>query len=625
VSAPAAWSAAGRRARSAAAGAAGAARLPAGRPLAMAGRTASSRGLVVVLLAVAANWLLWASAVPFGEAPDEPSHLEVAQLVAARGRLPTFGPGADQYVRLDQVGIPIESHALAPPLPYLVDGALIRWLPIPPLAAARLGSLGAALVAVGLSYWLARLALGGRPSLVLAVAALVAVVPEVSFLAAVVNSDVFALAAALAAGCLWPRARQPLGALVFGGLGLVVLAKYTAYPVAALALLAAGWQLGKGIDRHGAVVRLMLVALGAGLVAGPWLAHNWALYGQPWPLGVSEAAFRALTPAVPVEGAPGSQRPLSVEYARSWWEITFRSFWAGFGRVDLFAPTWCYAAIVGAIAVGLGGLARVLARPVARAWLGAALRRPAGLLLVGWPLAVGLAVSRPRPLPAPGAPAARARAGARLAGRGSRAPAGALAPYGLPSPPGAIPPPAARAAHPGALGAGRGTGGAESLLPARRRRAALLRARRDARGGDRGRAPPWRPGRRCSPRARLGRRHGPRRLEAGRDRRPAGLARRRDDRLGHRRRGARARGRRRRAAPRRRPRARRSRPRHRWLRLPLGRPRRPAGRPHPRHLRRRSSHQRCGLRGGPGARGRRVRVLSFGVTGEPHSMLVAIP
>jgi hypothetical protein len=34
----------------------------------------------------------------------------------------------------------------------------------------------------------------------------------------------------------------------------------------------------------------------------------------------------------------------------------------------------------------------VLARPVARAWLGAALRRPAGLLLVGWPLAVGLAV-----------------------------------------------------------------------------------------------------------------------------------------------------------------------------------------------------------------------------------------
>ena len=115
MSAPTAWSAragrpvAGRRARAAT-------------------RAGPGRGLVVLLLAVAANWLLWASAVPFGEAPDEPSHLEVAQFVAAHGRLPTFGPGADQYVRLDQVGIPIESHALAPPLPYLVDGLLIRWL-----------------------------------------------------------------------------------------------------------------------------------------------------------------------------------------------------------------------------------------------------------------------------------------------------------------------------------------------------------------------------------------------------------------------------------------------------------------------------------------------------------------
>src|SRR5262249_48809187 len=89
-------------------------------------------GLAAMLLAVVAGWLLWASAVPFGEAPDEPSHLEVAQFVATHGRLPTFGPDGDMYVRLDQVGIPIESHALAPPLTYLVDAALIRMVPVAP-------------------------------------------------------------------------------------------------------------------------------------------------------------------------------------------------------------------------------------------------------------------------------------------------------------------------------------------------------------------------------------------------------------------------------------------------------------------------------------------------------------
>src|SRR5438105_9385288 len=89
-------------------------------------------GLSALLVAVVASWLLWASAVPFGEAPDEPSHLEVAQFVAAHGWLPTLGPDADMYVRLDQVGIPIESHALAPPLTYLLDAALIRSLPVSP-------------------------------------------------------------------------------------------------------------------------------------------------------------------------------------------------------------------------------------------------------------------------------------------------------------------------------------------------------------------------------------------------------------------------------------------------------------------------------------------------------------
>ena len=350
-------------------------------------------GLAGILAVAAANWLLWASAVPFGEAPDEPSHLEVAQFIAAQGRLPVFGPTGDMYVRLDQVGIPIESHALAPPLPYLVDGALIRLGLAAPVAAARFGSLVAALVALALLYRLTARLLPARPALALAAVALVAAVPEVSFLAAVVNSDIFALAAALAVACLWPRVERLWGALAFGlVLGLALLTKYTTYPVVLLGLAVAGWQIGRQPARVGARLgRLALVALGAGLVAGPWLVHNWHLYGEPWPLRLSEAAFRALQPPVPVPGAPGTQQPLSLAYAASWWQVTFRSFWAGFGRVDLFPPDWTYVLLLVGLAGGGLGLWRAAARRTLDS-LSAEGRGAEWWFLVGWPLVVGLAV-----------------------------------------------------------------------------------------------------------------------------------------------------------------------------------------------------------------------------------------
>ncbi|HLH24851.1 MAG TPA: glycosyltransferase family 39 protein [Chloroflexota bacterium] len=370
----------------------------------------------------AVNWLLWASAVPYGDAPDEPSHLDTAQFVAAHGRLPTFGPDADVYVRLDQIGIPIEPHALAPPLTYLVDGALIRLLPVAPPVATRLGSLLAALAAVALTYRFVRSVLPERPALALPSAALLAAVPQFSFHAAVANSDIFALAAVLAVACLWPSVTRPLGALVFGlAIGAALLSKYTAYPAAVAAVLAASWQItvsgtawergrsgrlaGPGdVGRPGetsavpwsvrirwTLALLGFVALAAALVAGPWLLHNWRLYGQPWPLGVADAALRALTPPVDVPGAPAPRHPWDVEYLRSWWVITFRSFWAGFDRVSLFAPDRVYAALAVALMIGAAGLVRRLAAPSAPARAAALLQSPTGLLIVGWPAATLLA------------------------------------------------------------------------------------------------------------------------------------------------------------------------------------------------------------------------------------------
>ncbi|HEY7064624.1 MAG TPA: hypothetical protein VII06_24335 [Chloroflexota bacterium] len=340
-----------------------------------------------MLLGVVASWLLWASAVPFGEAPDEPSHLEVAQFVATHGRLPAFGPHGDMYVRLDQIGIPIESHALAPPLTYLVDAVLIRVLPVAPPVAVRLGSLLAALAAVGLAYAFVRAVLPGQRGLALAVAALVAAVPQFSFQAAVANSDIVALATALAASTLALRASGPLGYLSLGvAVGCALLAKYTAYPAAAIACLVAGWRVC--VTRPGRWPRaaglLGLVALGAAVVGGPWLAHNWRLYGEPWPLTTSEAAFRASVPATLAVAAPGLRRLWEPDYLPSWAIITFRSFWAGFDRVSLFAPGWVYVAVLVALAVAGVGLGRLFVAE-RRVRATAVLDSPAGLLLVGWP------------------------------------------------------------------------------------------------------------------------------------------------------------------------------------------------------------------------------------------------
>jgi hypothetical protein len=365
---------------------------------------AAYRPLVALLAIVAVNWLLWASAVPFGEAPDEPSHLDVAQFVAAYGRLPTFGPDADMYVRLDQVGIPIEPHALAPPLTYLVDAALIRLLPVPPPAAARLGSLLAGLAAVALTYTFVRTVLPDQRSLALAAAALLAAVPQFSFQTAIVNSDVFALAAVLAVASLWPLVIRPPGALAFGlALGGALLSKYTAYPAAAAAALAACWQMWRAAssrvetDRVGAVALsralplLGLIGVGSALVAGSWLLHNWRLYGRPWPFGAAEAAIRALTPAVDVPGGPAARHLWDPDYLQSWWVITYRSFWAGFDRVSLFAPSWVYVALAVALLVAAVGVARALAAWTAPTRVARALWSPTGVLLVGWPVATLLA------------------------------------------------------------------------------------------------------------------------------------------------------------------------------------------------------------------------------------------
>ncbi|MBX5491382.1 MAG: glycosyltransferase family 39 protein [Chloroflexi bacterium] len=355
-------------------------------------------GLGAALALTIGGWLLWASAVPYGEAPDEPSHVEVAQFIAAHGRLPVFGPTADAYTRLDQVGIPIEPHALAPPLPYLVGAGLIRLLGLPAEAAMRVATLLAALAAVAGTYALVRRLLPRAPALAGPVAALLATVPQVSFQGAVANSDIYALAGAVGVGATWPLVRRPAGALLFGVVvGLALLTKLTAYAAVTVAVVAAYWELGHGDattapahepTRRAVHGRLVLAAIGAAAVAGPWLARNVGLYGEPLPLRTSAAAFAALTPPVPI---PGSSAPplLSAAYLQGWAALTVPSLWATFGRLDLFAPAWWYALIAMLCAGAAMGLAR--GRCAGGGWSALGGTRLAACVLFAWVAACLLA------------------------------------------------------------------------------------------------------------------------------------------------------------------------------------------------------------------------------------------
>jgi 4-amino-4-deoxy-L-arabinose transferase-like glycosyltransferase len=260
---------------------------------------------------------LYNLAVPVGEAPDEPSHVEYAQIILRTGQLPTIPKGSARY----------SYEAEQPPLYYLLQagwmGALwpnTNLLPhlegnpdfsfdketpynvylqnYPARDAVPVHLMRFLSTLLGL-FTLVFIWLAGReiwpdetrPALL--ALGFAAFLPGFTFTSGTVTNDTLAALAGAAIIHLLARAFRrgldwKVASLCGLALGLGILGKRSLLAFMPLMLLA--FLLAPSRDG-----RTRLVVIGAGLAAtialGVWpFAANWAQYGDPLATGVTEAA-----------------------------------------------------------------------------------------------------------------------------------------------------------------------------------------------------------------------------------------------------------------------------------------------------------------------------------------------
>lgn len=336
----------------------------------LAFRGEESRGLWLVMGMALVLGLLYNAVILPGFGPDEPRHLRYVQLLWEEHRFPFLLPEGGEYRG---------AHTLHPPLPY------IAMLPLYAVARffseaaqyhlLRLFSLLCALAALPLIYQTA-LSCARRPrpfanaadeatwkrSVALTTASICVLAPIFGMASGVVNNDASSLlAVALFCWLLCVRFRAeitPRRALILGacfGLGMLCKATVALCDGAALAaffLARYGWK-------SGAAWRNLAVVLGvASVIAAPWYARNFALYGRFSPIesGYSNPDLPAPSAGFLVMMMHDNFPPL---LARANWSI-FYSLWSQKDWFPLPLRTPIYSIL--AIACALAALAPLASR-----------------------------------------------------------------------------------------------------------------------------------------------------------------------------------------------------------------------------------------------------------------------
>lgn len=344
-------------------------------------RLARSVPLLSALLALAAaNALLWTFSTPFNQAPDEGAHFQVVRFIRDYGRLPVFSP--EELWLIDTPKGWVETYAAFPPLAYIVAAGAAQIVGGEPLWGARLVSAAAYLGTICLTYLIARRLFPPREGTALVAAALVAFLPQFAFTAAYVNND--ALAAAESAALIYVLVRladRPRStALSFAAgvlMGLILLTKYTFYPVAVLGTgVALGLALRGGQDTDSPGVdwgrSLARVARGAAslstaaaLTAGWWFVRSWQLYGELAPSQVVAAAKEAAGGNTLFVPAEYGITLLSLSTETDFWPLTLKSFVASFGFLSIYLDGGYYWGVAGLLALAAIGLVlRPKSRPL---------------------------------------------------------------------------------------------------------------------------------------------------------------------------------------------------------------------------------------------------------------------
>ncbi len=314
-----------------------------------------------VAFAISAAWVL---AIPPLDAPDEPAHLLAVQQVARRNMLPRVvyrfdrdpkGEVADgpvdvatrAYLLRSGVGdefklLPYES--MQPPLFYLVAGVLAKLLTTDPHAVLYIARFVAAAFGAGTVYVVAKAASrfsGEDPTRVLAAAGFVALLPQFAFNSATAGNDAAMSFTAALAFATWIRALSDPRfdtRLIRSGavLGLAFWAKLSAlalnpaFGIVVLARVSAA--RGKGL--RSLVEPAIGAAIGGLLAAGPLMARNLWVYGEP--TGASNA----------LEFYRARFLPLRWESSADWslfGVTTWESFWGRFGWMSRQLPQAFYS------------------------------------------------------------------------------------------------------------------------------------------------------------------------------------------------------------------------------------------------------------------------------------------
>jgi 4-amino-4-deoxy-L-arabinose transferase-like glycosyltransferase len=343
-------------------------------------RVSNAASLAVILVVYLALASLFAVKTPPWQAPDEPAHYNYVAYVAENGSFPVLHFGDYPHGYLEEVKTakfpphmpvtPIRYESHQPPLYYVIASPVYS-LTGGSLIAIRLLSvlLGAGIVVF--AWAIARLAVPQQPAIALGAAAVVAFLPQHLATVSQVGNDV--VAELLLAAVLFVllrgfgesrrdgsdrtvRSRLLLGVL----LGLVLIAKTTAYIVIPVAAIALVWQWA----REKAPARRVLaeglaVLLPAALLALPWYARNIYVYDWPDFLGLTRheqiVVGQKRTAEFIGESGPGA-------YWRRTFEWTFKSFAGVFGWMSAWLDTrayylmglWMSIPLVGWLASGLG-------------------------------------------------------------------------------------------------------------------------------------------------------------------------------------------------------------------------------------------------------------------------------